>query len=228
MGHMIEYARADGTPVTGYLAMPAAAESAPGVVVIHEAWGLASPKSNTCEVADRLAAAGYRALAPDLYRGKQATTREEMGPLMKSLDWSGAVADIAATAEHLKGHHVEGGKVAVLGFCLGGALTILSAVNLALVDAAVCFYGVPPAAAADPALIKVPLLGHFATHDDWVTAAVIEGLEDQLTAGGVSHRLHVYEAHHAFMNDKRPEVYDAVAATLAWERSLEFLASNLR
>ena len=215
---MIDIARTDGQSCPAYHA-PA---DGPGVVVVQEWWGL-NPQIKT--TADRLAEAGFNAVVPDLYRGKLASTGDEANHLMTALDWGGAVKDLQAALQHLK---QSGKKAAVLGFCMGGALTIIASANLPETDAGVCFYGIPPTEAADPATIKVPFLAHFATEDDWCTPAAVDALEDKLKAGGVAYDLHRYAGRqHAFMNEARPEVYDAEAAKMAWDRSIAFLKNKL-
>jgi carboxymethylenebutenolidase len=218
----IQFDRPDGGKTRGYLATPAGAVRG-NVVVIQEWWGL---NDQIRGVADRLASAGYRALAPDLYKGKVVAyeSSEEASHNMEGLNWSEAVGqDLKGAVDHLR--HM-GGKVATLGFCMGGALTILSAVNLG-VDVAVCFYGVPPAEAADPSKMKAAFIGHFAQHDYWVSPDKVDALAKQLEAGGVTHEIHRYDAQHAFFNERRSEVYDAIAAKLAWDRSLAFLGRHL-
>src|SRR5690606_35603342 len=107
--------------------------------------------------------------------------------LMQGLDWAAAYhKDLRAAVDHLRSMSP---RVGVMGFCMGGALTIMAAVHLRDVDAAVCFYGIPPASAADPSRVVAPLLGHFAIHDDWCTPPAVNGLEATLSAGGVQHTL---------------------------------------
>ncbi|MGE5337804.1 MAG: dienelactone hydrolase family protein, partial [Gemmatimonadota bacterium] len=139
MSSTISYKRPDGQSVNGYLAEPAAS-GAPGIVVIQEWWGL---NDQIKGVADKLAAAGYRALVPDLYRGKVALEANEADHLMKGLNFGDAAGqDVRGAVQHLKGTGSR--KVAVTGFCMGGALTVLSAVNVPEMDTAVIWYGVPP------------------------------------------------------------------------------------
>lgn len=222
MGEMIQFHRPDGGMAPAYFASPSSGEMAPALVVIQEWWGLNDQIKQT---ADRLAAEGYRALVPDLYRGQLATTPDLAQSLMKSLDWGDAVQqDIQGAVQYLS---ASGSKVGVIGFCMGGALTLIAAARLSGLDAAVCFYGIPPKEAADPAQIRVPLQAHFATHDDWCTPELVGQLEDQLKSGQVIHDLYRYDAQHAFMNEHRPEVYDPEAARTAWQRSLAFLKTQL-
>jgi carboxymethylenebutenolidase len=230
MGEMIEVKRPDGKTCPAYLARPsaggkaaAAGDKSHAVVVIQEWWGL---NDQIMKMADRYAQAGYRALVPDLYRGKVASAADEASHLMTHLNFPDAgTQDIRGCAQHLK---TSGGKVGVLGFCMGGALTIIAGVHVPEVDAGVCFYGIPPKEAADPAKMRVPFQAHFANKDDWCTPAAVNALEATLKGAGKKYELYRYDAQHAFMNEARPEVYDAKAAKLAWERCLTFLAAHLR
>jgi carboxymethylenebutenolidase len=223
MSELESIQRPDGNDCPAYLARPAGGARG-GVVVVQEWWGLNAQIKAT---ADRLAAAGYLALVPDLYRGVVVPhgKADEAGHRMNELDFADAAnQDIRGAVRHLK---ASGTRVAVLGFCMGGALTILSAMWVPEMDAGVCFYGIPPAEAGDPATIQTPLQLHFANHDDWCNPKAVDALEAKLTAGGVTHELHRYDAQHAFMNEGRPEVYDEAAAKLAWTRTLSFLGKQL-
>ncbi len=217
MSQMIEFQRPDGGSSRAYLAD--AGPGTPGLVLIQEWWGL---NPHICEVADRFAAAGFTTLAPDLYRGRVASSANEANHLMTGLDFGDAThQDLAGALAWLQ---ARGSKVGVTGFCMGGALTVAAAVHLPGYAAASCFYGIPPAAFADPAKIAMPFQGHFADRDDWCTPAAVDGLQAALT---VPAELYRYPADHAFFNDKRPEVYDAACAKLAWERTLAFFRKHL-
>jgi carboxymethylenebutenolidase len=117
--------------------------------------------------------------------------------------------------------------VGLTGFCLGGAVSILGACRIGELDAAVCFYGLPPESVASGRDVKVPLQGHFADQDDWCTPAAVDKFEADLKAAGNSAEIYRYHAHHAFMNEQR-DVYDRVAAEQAWERMLDFWSGHLR
>ena len=222
MGTMIEFKTPGGGRAPGYLATPKAGEKAPNLVVIQEWWGLNSQIKAT---ADRFAAAGYRALVPDLYRGRVTSEPDEANHLMTGLDWGGATdQDVRGALQYLKGN---GRKAAVLGFCMGGAITVIAGVKVKETDAVVCFYGIPPAQAADPRKMRVPFQGHFANKDDWCTPAAVDALAGQLKASGATHELFRYEAQHAFFNQERKDVYDATAAKQSWERALAFLKQHL-
>jgi len=227
MASSIEYSRPDGKAVLGYLAEPVDGAAAPGMVVIQEWWGL---NEQIKGVANRLAAAGYRALVPDLYRGKVTVEAEEAEHLMQGLDFGDAAGqDIRGAVQYLK---ASSAKVGVTGFCMGGALTLLSAVNVPEADAAVCWYGYPPLEYVDASKLKAPLLGHFATQDAFFPIAKVDALEDKLRAADVRFTFHRYDAQHGFANEtainsKIATRYDAAAAQLAWQRTLEFLKTQL-
>lgn len=220
-GNAVTFPRPDGQSAPG-LAFHGPGPEAPAIILIQEWWGI---NAQICGVAQRLADAGYNVLIPDLYRGKLATARDEAQHLMGGLNFPDALfQDLAGAVAIAREHH---GKAAVMGFCMGGALTLAAAVHIPTASAAICFYGVPPAALADPANLQVPLQCHFADHDDWVTPDLVGKLEEQLRDVKVEHEIHRYDAHHAFFNEARPEVHDPDAAALAWRRSLAFLARHL-
>jgi len=230
MGQMISFKRPDGKSVQGYLAEPAAGAGAPGLVVIQEWWGL---NDQIKGVADRMAVAGYRALVPDLYRGKVAVEAKEAEHLMTNLNFGDAAGqDVRGAVQYLKGARA---KVGVTGFCMGGALTLLAAVNVPEVDAAVVWYGFPPLEYIDATKIKAPLLGHYAIDDVPFPIATVDTLEQKLRAANVRFEFHRYQAKHAFANetqvgDKKLPIteYNPAAAELAWRRTMEFLARHLK
>lgn len=226
---MIEFKRPDGQVVKGYLAEPADKSSAPGVVVIQEWWGL---DDEVKAVADRLAGAGYRALVPDLYRGKLAIEANEAEHLMGDLNFGDAAGqDIRGAVQYLKA--TGSAKVAVTGFCMGGALTILAACNVPELDGSIVWYGNPPLEYVDAKAITKPMLGHWALHDEFFPISGVDQLEDKLKQAGVHYEFHRYDTKHAFANPKSdtrglsPLKYNAEAAQLAWERTLNFLNKNI-
>ena len=229
MGRSISFKRPDGKSVNGYLAEPAAGGKAPGLVVIQEWWGL---NDQIRGVADKLAKAGYRALVPDLYRGKSTVDAKEAEHLMKGLNFGDAAGqDIRGAVQFLK---KDSPKAGVTGFCMGGALTLLSAVNVPEADAGVIWYGYPPLEYVDASKIKAPLLGHFATRDQAFPIGKVDELEKKLRAAGVAFEFHRYDAKHAFANETADEKklemleYNPRAAETAWERTMYFLAKNLK
>lgn len=224
MGAMVTFSRTTGGTAQGYLAEAKAAKG-PGVVVIQEWWGLQGQIKSVC---DRLAEAGFTALAPDLYGGKVVPyhDKEAANAAMAALDF------LAATDEAVRGavkHLAErGGKVGLTGFCMGGAVTVIGAVRIPELSAAVCFYGLPPESVAAAKDVRVPLQCHFASRDDWCTPAAVDDFEKKLRAAGKTFEIHRYEGDHAFMNPERKEVHSAQAAKQAWDRCLAWFGKRLR
>lgn len=230
MGETISFKRPDGKTLNGYLAQPTFGPEAPGMVVIQEWWGL---NDQIKGVADNLAAQGYRALVPDLYRGKLALEAHEAEHLMSGLDFGDAAGqDVRGAVQHLK--KTGSRKCGVTGFCMGGALTVLSAANVPEADAAVIWYGFPPLEYVDPSKIKGPMMGHWAINDEFFSISKVDELEKKLKAANVKFEFHRYPAKHAFANETAnekklpPLEYNPQAAELAWKRTMEFFAKNLR
>jgi carboxymethylenebutenolidase len=228
MGKSVSFKRPDGKSVNGYLTEPKAGAKAPGMVVIQEWWGM---NDQIRGVADRIAAAGYRALVPDLYRGRATVDAKEAEHLMKGLNFGDAAGqDIRGAVQFLK---KDSAKAGVTGFCMGGALTILSACNVPEADTAVVWYGFPPLDYVDATRIKLPMLGHFATRDTAFPIGKVDELEKKLRAAGVKFEFHRYDAKHAFANETANEKkldfleYKPDLAELAWKRTLDFLAKTL-
>jgi len=232
MGTTISFKRPDGQSISGYLAEPsepAQAQGAPAVVVIQEWWGL---NDQIRGVADRFAQAGYRALVPDLYRGKSTVEAEEAHHLMDGLNFGDAAGqDIRGAVQYLK---AGSAKVGVTGFCMGGALTLLAMTQTPEADAGVVWYGCPPLEYIDAAKIKAPLLGHWATQDQFFKIETIDALEAKLGEAGVRFEFHRYLAHHAFANETAvgpgriaATQYDPVWAERAWDRSFSFFGRTL-
>lgn len=230
MGKMVDFKRPDGQVVQGYLAEPAQAAGAPGIVVIQEWWGL---NAQIKGVADRYAAAGYVALVPDLYRGKATVEAAEAEHLMTHLNFGDAAGqDVRGAAQYLKSRCP---KVGVSGYCMGGALTLLAAVHVPEVDAAVVYYGYPPLEYIDASKIRIPLLGHWAVDDAPFPIANVDKLEHKLREAGVDFEFHRYQAMHAFANETAVGAhrlpiteYKPEAAATAWDRTLYFWNKRLR
>lgn len=225
MGEMIEFP-SNGTKGQGYLATPAGG-SGPGLIVIQEWWGLVP---HIKEVADRFAAAGFVALAPDVYRGAATTEPDEAGKLMMSLDMARAAKDLSGAVDELR-RRTGRDKVGVTGFCMGGGLTLVLACQRPdAVAAAVPFYGVIPWEHAQPdwSALAAKVQGHYAEKDGFASPEAVAALDAQLKGLGKDVEFFVYPGtDHAFFNDARPEVYDAGAAATAWDRTLAFLRAQL-
>jgi carboxymethylenebutenolidase len=216
----------NGEAVPAYISLPPAGQG-PGVVVIQEWWGLVPHIRN---VADRLAAQGFVAVAPDLYRGRQTREPDEAGKLIMEMQLEQAARDMAATVDALLAMpETTGQGVGVVGFCVGGGLALYLASLKPEVAAVVCYYGFPREGLDwDLSAVKGAVLGHFAEDDDFAPPELVDGMERELRDAGVDVTFHHYPGtSHAFFNDDRPEVYDAAAADISWQRTLEFLRAHL-
>jgi carboxymethylenebutenolidase len=222
-GEMVQFS-SNGEKCEGYLATPPG--KGPGVIVIQEWWGLVD---HIKEVCDRFAAAGYVALAPDMYHGKSTTSPDEAGKLMMALNIDRAEKDLRGAVRFLLTHDAtEGNSVGTIGFCMGGALSLYAASKNPQVGACVVFYGIHPNVKPDLANLEAPVLGIFAERDGFVTPETARELERQLNALGKSAEVHIYpDVDHAFFNDHRPDVYNNAAAIESWNRVLQFFSSHL-
>ena len=222
MGTNISFKRPDGQEASGYFA-PAAEAHAPGIVVIQEWWGL---QDQIRGIADRLALAGFNALAPDLYSGIVVPyhDREAAAKAMGSLNFLDATDEsVRGAAQFLKRN---GSKVGITGFCMGGAVSVLASCRVAEFTCAAPFYGIPPEAVAKPADVKIPLQCHFANIDDWCTPAAVNAFEADLKAAGKNFELYRYDAEHGFVNEQRG-AHDREDTELAWSRALGFFRKHL-
>ena len=212
--------------VKAYVATPAAAGGPlPGVLVVHENRGL---NPHIEDIARRIALEGFMAVAPDAltplggYPGKEEDAVKAFG----KLDQPKAREDFIAAAEWLRGQVGPTGKVGVIGFCWGGAMTNLLAVRLPWLSAAVPFYGGSQPSAADAQQIHAALQIHNAEKDDWVNPGAA-AYDQALTAAHVRHEMFTYPGTvHGFNNDTTPR-YDEAAAKLAWGRAMAFLHREL-
>ena len=216
----------NGSDTPGYLAMPADLP-APGIVVLQEWWGLDDHIRSVC---DRLAAEGFVALAPDLYRQEPTTQPDEAQQRMMALSMDQAEADMCGAANFLLAQPgVTGPGVGSVGFCLGGGLSVWAAATCPQITAAVSYYYVMPHGKPDFANIKGPILGHFGTADEFIPVEDAEKLEAEIRDAGADVRFNYYEgAGHAFFNDSnRLGTYDKAQADTSWERTVSFLHSAL-
>jgi carboxymethylenebutenolidase len=211
-------------PLSGARAEPAGVGQVGGVVVIQEWWGLSDFIKSTC---DRLAQDGFVALAPDLYRGAMAKSKAEAASMMGALDHKQALEDIGAGVASLGADARCNGRVAILGFCMGGALTLAAAATLDGLAAVVPFYGLPQVPNEALAKIKVPIQAHFATQDDWAKASSAKAIQDAVRGGGGAMDLFIYDTVHAFMRTTDASVYSEPNAQVAWGRAIAFLKQHL-
>lgn len=223
-GEMVKF-KSNGGAAEGYLALPASGTGA-GVVVLQEWWGLVP---HIKSVADRFAAEGFVALAPDLFHGRSTTSPDEAGKLMMAMNIDQTERDMRGAIQYLLNHEsVTSETVGTVGFCMGGALSLYAASKNEQVGACVVFYGGHPLVKPDLENLRAPVLGLYAGKDDFVTPESVRRLDEQLRALGKQPDMHIYEnADHAFFNDARPEVYNPEAAEDAWQRTITFLRGNL-
>lgn len=211
--------------VKGYLAKPANATGPlPAVLVVHENRGL---NPHIEDITRRVALAGYVAYAPDALTplGGYPGNEDDARALFQKLDPAKARADIVAAARGLLTLADANGKLGVMGFCWGGALSNHVATQVPELAVAVPFYGGAPAA-ADVPRIKARLQIHYAANDERVNATW-PAFEAALKAAGVRYEAFTYPGtQHGFNNDTTPR-YDAEAAKLAWERTLAALKAAL-
>lgn len=220
----VSFASKGGDNAEGELALPAGSAKAGGVLVIQEYWGV---NDHVRSLVTRLADAGLVALAPDIYRGKITKDANEAAKLMTEMPRDRALGDIAGAAAYLRGHARTNGKVAVMGFCMGGAFALRSAAEVPDLSAVISFYGMPDPKDVEWGRVTAKVQGHFAKEDAWAKVEYAEMVKKALESHGQSMDLYVYDAQHAFVNDTRPEVYSPENAKLAWDRAIAFLKQQL-
>ena len=230
MAETVEF-RSNGTVASGYLVEPSAG-SGPGVLVIQEWWGL---DSGIKEMADRLGAAGFVALAPDLYHGELAGHDEmdKAGRLMKSLPPDRAGRDMSGAVDYLSSHSaVTSNGIGVVGFCMGGMLSFIIAANRPdKVRAVVPFYGFPQGdLEPDWSKLTASISGHMAENDNFFSPAAARALEAKLRAMGKNVTLTVHAGTgHAFMGPHNAlgTLNEKLAAQI-WPEVISFLKDTLR
>jgi len=212
-----------GNEVNAAVALPDA-ETAPSVLLIHEWWGL---NDQIKSVAAEFAKLGYVALAVDLYNGEVAETREKAQSLMQGVDRREATQTLTTWIHWLRSHERTTGKVATIGWCFGGGWS-LNASIAAPVDATIIYYGAVDKPAEQLESLDGPVLGHFATRDQWINEDMVGGFKEAMRKAGKADMLtvHWYDANHAFANPTGSR-YDAEDAALAWERTRQFLDQHI-
>jgi carboxymethylenebutenolidase len=200
--------------------------SKPGLILVHEWWGL---NDHVKDIAGRFAEEGYVVLAPDLYDGASTKDPEEAGKLMQGLDKERALEKLNGAVSYLQGlPAVDGDRIGVTGFCMGGTYALLLAAHNKSVRASAPFYGDIP---TDEELknLSAPVLFIGAENDFWITKEKMDRLDEGLKKYGKEGEVKVYEGvGHAFFNDTRPEAYDKSAAEDAWKRVTGFFKEKLK
>ncbi len=223
-GEMITWTT-NGEQVPGFLSTPDETP-APAVIVLQEWWGL---EPHIKDVAGRFAAAGYVALAPDLYHGKLVDEPDEARKLAMELDHPRAIAEIESAGRYLLSRDdVRGDRVGIIGFCMGGGLVLKVASETDIAGAAIVFYGRNPDPIEQVGEIDCSLLGIYGGADQGIPPSEVERLREALEkAGKRDFELHIYpDAPHAFFNDRR-QSYRREESNDAWERTLHFFRKNL-
>lgn len=209
---------------TAVVAQPAEANPAhAAVILIHEWWGI---NNHIRDIAARYAREGYTAIAPDLFRGKTASNPQEASRLMNELPLDDGLSTINRAIEESRAKYGIK-KFGITGYCMGGTFALRAACLNNALSASAPFYGDIPEAEVLSQL-KVPTLFIAGERDGWITPEKVEGLKEAARAHGLPVEVVSYDADHAFFNDTRPEVYNAEAATDAWQRVLKLFSEILR
>lgn len=220
----VQFSTKAGGQIEGALCEPSGSGKTGALVVVHEWHGLNEVMKLHCE---QFAQAGFLALVPDLFHGKIAKNDDEAAKLITTFDFRKAVGEIGEAVAHLRAHPRCNGRVAVVGFCLGGALTLAAARHVPALEAAVPFYGLPRIPSDEFTDVKTPICGHYARVDDWANPSVAEEIQGKVRSGGGQMDLYVYDAKHAFMRSTDASVYDPKSAELAWRRTVDFLHQHI-
>jgi carboxymethylenebutenolidase len=222
-GKMVEFP-SNGHTAKGYLATPTSGKG-PGVIVIQEWWGLVG---HIKSVADRFAAAGFSALAPDLYHGQTASEPDAAGKLFMALNIERAEKDLSGAAKYLAGQSSTA-KLGAVGFCMGGQLALFAGCTNPSVGPVVDFYGIHPNVKPDYSKLSGPVLGLFAEKDAFVTPQTARQVEADIKKAGKTVDIHIYPGvDHGFFNDERADVYNKASAEDAWRRTLDLFKKTLK
>ena len=216
---LVEY---DGS--TGFLARPTSDESFPGIVMIHEWWGL---NDNIKETASELASHGYVVLAVDLFEGEVATDAQKAMQLVSGFEQDSAISNMNSASEFLQTNYdVE--KLGSIGWCFGGAQSLNLALNNENMDATVIYYGQLVTEQDELSSINWPVLGIFAELDQGIPVNDVNDFEASLNALEIPNEIHIYPGvDHAFANPSGRN-YAPQETDDAWDKTLEFLKSNLK
>ena len=209
-----------GKPVNAYLASPE--EGGPGILVLPSWFGL---KPYFKQVCDRLAGRGYTALGLDYYNGRVGRTVDEAQTLQEEVESDMEIMQtmVKAAKDHLVSLR-PGSPIGVVGFSMGTDWAVITGANEPEVAAIVLFYG---GWIGDFKKMKARVLGHYAEHDEYQSPQRTNGMVETMNAAGVYVKIYNYPGTaHWFMEEDRPE-YNPSAASLAWERTLEFLKQSL-
>ena len=222
-GKMVDFP-SNGSTTHGYLATPASGKG-PGILVIQEWWGLVG---HIKSVADRFAAEGFTALAPDMYHGQTASEPDGAAQVLLGLGDVERHEQLAGAAAYLA-QQSTGAKIGAVGFCMGGQLALFAATVNPNVGATVNFYGIHPNVKPDYTKLSGPVLGLFAEKDGFVTPQVARDTDAAIKKAGKVSEIHIYpNVDHAFFNDENKAAYNKAAADDAWRRTLAHFRQHLK
>ena len=218
----VSMTRVGGTAVQAALAKPATLP-APCVLLVHEWWGL---NDQIKSVAAELAKQGYLALAVDLYGGQVTNRPDEAKAFMQQVVPEEATETLVSWIDWLKTSQDSTGKVGTVGWCFGGGWSLNASIANP-VDATVVYYGLVNQGPDQFKALRGPVLGHFATEDQWINKPMVDGFAAAMDSVGRSYEVFWYEANHAFANPTNAG-YDEDDAKLAWQRTLDFFGQQLK
>jgi len=209
---------------SGYLAEPVQKGNLPGVILIHEWWGL---NDNIKSMARGLASHGYVALAVDLYAGQVATTSDGARKLLLSFDEQKAMSNIDAAANILR-HDYNVTKIATIGWCFGGSQSLNYALAGNKVDATILYYGQPVTNITKLSTIKWPVLGFYGDKDLANPIGTVREFKSDLDTAGVENEIYIYSGiGHAFANPSGA-TYAPAETKDAWNKTLSFMDEHLK
>jgi carboxymethylenebutenolidase len=223
-GKEVQYATVGGQEISGYLAKSEGAADRPGIIVIHEWWGL---NDNIRMMADKLAGEGYTALAVDLYNGKVAESPDSAGTYARSVNDEEALDNLTQAYTYLNEKQAAE-NIGVIGWCFGGAWSLNTALaHPQKIDATVIYYGRLVTDTEKLKTLEMPVLGIFGEEDGGIPPQKVKEFESALNEVGVENSIHIYEgAGHAFANPSGTR-YVEKAAEDAWQKTVRFLEQNL-
>lgn len=210
-------------PAMASVAIPKGEGPHPAILICHEWWGL---NDDMRRIAERFAAEGFLAVALDFYEGKSTADVGEAMQLVMQMKTDHALLVTKAAVEMLKADPRCSGRIAITGFCLGGAMAIGAICNVAGIVAAVPFYGLPMPKYLNWQNVRGPILGHYAQTDAHVPAEKVQAVVEQARSAGVTFECHFYSGSHGFMRRSDAQIYHPESADLAWNRTLAFLKNH--
>ncbi len=223
-GEEVVYATVEGNEITGYLAKTEGGEAGPGIIVIHEWWGL---NDNIRMMTDKLAGEGYTALAVDLYNGNVAESPDSAKAFMSSVNEDEANENLSQAYNYLTEQNAE--NIGVIGWCFGGGWSLKTALaQPEKIDATVIYYGQLVTDAEQLKELQMPVLGIFGAEDEGIPPEQVNEFESALNKAGVTNSIHIYEgADHAFANPSGTR-YEKEAAEDAWQKTITFFKEHLK